>query len=228
MLTDLGRAAIRSIFGLCLLSLTVATGSGSAQAQGLSATRGVTSPSEVTRVAYPAQRRRGVRRARQGSGRIGTGGLYFVEFRSRYALSYGHTFAAFGQLNGRGQIVSSEVAGLHPAGDSSLPWMIGHLLPVPSETGPSDGDLDEKYISARYRVTMNEAEYNKVVAKIRDMQKTSTLWSATVYNCNAFVGDIARFMGLKADLSTMLMPPNYINALRDLNNGQSTVASGAI
>lgn len=224
MLTDLSKAALRGAFGLGLLSMAVVAGSGSAGAQGLAASGGVgTPPAQATQAAYPTGRRV----ARRATRTVG-GGSYFVEFRSRYALSYGHTFAAFGKLNGRGQIVSSEVAGLHPAGESSVPWMLGHLLPVPAETGPSDGDLDERYISARYRVTMNEAEYTKVVAKIREMQRTNILWSATVYNCNAFVGDIARYMGLKADVSTMLMPANYINGLRAANNGQSVVASGAI
>lgn len=156
------------------------------------------------------------------------GGQYFVEFRARYALSYGHTYAAFGRLNANGQIGPYEVAGLHPAGESSVPWMVGHLLPVPAETGPSDGDLDEQYVAARYRVTMNEAEYNKVVAKIREMQRSTPLWSATVYNCNSFVADIARYMGLKAGISTLMVPPSYIASLKQINNGQATVAPGAI
>ena len=155
-------------------------------------------------------------------------GAYFIEFRSRYALSYGHTYAAFGRLNSRGQIMSREVAGLHPAGDSSVPWMLGHLVPVPSETGPSDGDLEDEYISNRYRVTMNEADYNKVVAKIRQMQNSTPLWSATVYNCNSFVGDIARFMGLRADTSTLQTPPNYIAALRRINRGKSSIPPNSL
>lgn len=144
---------------------------------------------------------------------------YFIEFRSRYALSYGHTYAAFGRLNARGDIVESEVAGLHPAGDSPVPWMIGHVIFVPSETGPSDGDLEEKYISARFRVVLTEAEYNKVTAYIRHLQATSPLWNAVIYNCNTFVGDIARSMGLKIPLSTLQYPADYINSLRVLNGG---------
>lgn len=155
-------------------------------------------------------------------------GAYFIEFRSRYALSYGHTYAAFGRLNSRGQIVSREVAGLHPAGDSSVPWMLGHLVPVPSETGPSDGDLEDEYISNRYRVTMSESDYNKVVAKIRQMQRSTPLWSATVYNCNSFVGDIARYMGLRADTSTLQTPPNYIASLRRLNGGRSSIPANSL
>lgn len=167
-------------------------------------------------------------RGRRGKAVAAGPGAYFIEFRSRYALSYGHTYAAFGRLDSRGRIVSREVAGLHPAGDSSVPWMIGHLVPVPSETGPSDGDLEDEYISNRYRVTMNEADYNKVVAKIRQMQRSTPLWSATAYNCNSFVGDIARYMGLRSDTSTLQTPPNYIAALRRLNGGRSSLPPNSL
>ena len=151
-------------------------------------------------------------------------GQYFIEFRSRYALSYGHTFAAFGRLNAKGEILEREVAGLHPAGDSPVPWMMGHLFIVPSETGPSDGDLEDEYIAARYRVTMNETEYQKLVAHIRKLQAGSPVWHAVLYNCNAFVADIARYMGLRTPTSTLLYPADFINEMRNLNNTPRTVA----
>jgi hypothetical protein len=156
-----------------------------------------------------------------------TAGQYFIEFRSRYALSYGHTFAMFGRLDGRGDIAKSEVAGLHPAGNDPTPWVIGHLVPVPSETGPSDGDLEEKYVSARYRVTLSEAEYNSVVDFIRKLQRSSPAWHAIAYNCNAFVADIARFMGLRTPSSTLLYPADFINSLRDLNGGRQNLGATA-
>ncbi|MGL4399423.1 MAG: hypothetical protein ACRCXD_06120, partial [Luteolibacter sp.] len=49
---------------------------------------------------------------------------YFVEFRARSALSYGHTFAAFGRRAPDGSIRKFEVAGLHPATESPVPWMV--------------------------------------------------------------------------------------------------------
>lgn len=155
-------------------------------------------------------------------------GAYFIEFRSRYAQSYGHSYAAFGRLNSRGQIISREVAGLHPAGDSPVPWMIGHLVPVPSETGPSDGDLEDVYISNRWRVTMSEADYVKLVAKIRQMQRSTPLWSATAYNCNSFLGDIANYMGLRSGGSILQTPPNYVAAMKRANGGRSSIAPGSI
>src|SRR5512133_410844 len=36
---------------------------------------------------------------------------YFIDFRSRSALSYGHTFAVYGRLNAQGKIIESHVAG---------------------------------------------------------------------------------------------------------------------
>lgn len=150
------------------------------------------------------------------------GMAYFVEFRSRYALSYGHTFLVHGRLGPSGRIVTSEVAGLHPAGDDPTPWMIGHVLPVPSETGASDGDTEDQYISARYRINLTADQYQKVSAYIRKLQSSSPMWHAVLYNCNAFVGDVANFMGLKTP-GTMAMPAEYINGIRSMNGGVSRI-----
>ena len=149
---------------------------------------------------------------------------YYIEFRSRSAQSYGHTFSIYGRLNGQGKIASKVVAGLHPFSESALPWMIGHLFLVPSETGASDGDTEDQYVTARFRVALNQAEYAKVTTFIKGLQKNSPVWHAVLYNCNAFVGDIARFMGLETPSSTMLMPAEYINGLRDLNISRATAA----
>jgi hypothetical protein len=153
-------------------------------------------------------------------------GQYFIEFRSRYALSYGHTFAVFGRLNARGQIIESEVAGLHPAGDTSVPWTIGHLVPVPAETGASDGDLEDYYISNRYRILLSKDEYVKITGYIRQLKASSPLWHAALYNCNAFAGDIARFMGLRTPF-TWLRPQQFIEHLREMNAGRQDAADTA-
>ncbi|PWK66434.1 hypothetical protein [Aminobacter sp. AP02] len=143
---------------------------------------------------------------------------YFVEFRSRYALSYGHTYVAFGRLDGAGRAVNLEIAGLHPASNSEVPYVLGHFVPVPAETGASDGDLEEQYRSASWRVMLSQAEYSDVVAHIRELQNTTRLWQASVYNCNAFTGDIARSMGYKVP-SKYLRPQQFVTELREMNTG---------
>lgn len=143
---------------------------------------------------------------------------YFIEFRSRYALSYGHTYAVFGRTDAAGQMIDPQVAGLHPKSYDAAPYVAGHFIPVPAETGLSDGDLEEPYRSASWRLLLSEAQYNKVVTYIRGLQARSHYWNATVHNCNAFVGDIARSMGYKTP-PIWLRPQQFITQLREMNGG---------
>jgi len=154
-----------------------------------------------------------------------SGRSYFVEFRARSAHSYGHTFLVHGRVGQR--ITKKDVVGLHPASESSVPWMIGHIIPVVSETGASDGDYEDKYIIARYRVLLTETEYKKTLGMMRSMQRSSPVWHAVLYNCNRFVGDIAQNMGLRAPGNSLLMPKEYINALKSVNGGRSTLNGAA-
>jgi hypothetical protein len=155
-------------------------------------------------------------------------GRYFVDFRARTAASYGHAFVWYGRLNGHGKVGLIEVAGLHPASDSPVPYILGHIMPVPSETGKSYGDLDEQYLTANYRVYLSEADAKQVFAYIKHKQETSPLWMASVYNCTAFLADIAAYMGLRTPTgSTWTYPEDFINRLRDLNGGRQEVPLAA-
>lgn len=145
-------------------------------------------------------------------------GRYFIEFRSRYALTYGHTYVVFGRLDRAGQMINPEVAGLAPASTSPVPYVLGHYVPVPSETGWTDGDLEDRYRSASWRVMLSEGEYQKVVAYIRKLKASSPVWHAVLYNCNAFVADIAKSMGYKTP-NTLLRPQQFIVKLREMNGG---------
>jgi hypothetical protein len=140
---------------------------------------------------------------------------YFIEFRARSAMSYGHTFAVIGR-NGQ-KLTKANVVGLHPATESSVPWVVGHFIVVPSETGWSDGDIEDQYITAKYRIPLNDVQYKKLMGYVSDLKAKSPLWHAVLYNCNAFVGDIANHLGLKVPSSTLLMPKEYITELRTLN-----------
>jgi hypothetical protein len=145
-------------------------------------------------------------------------GQYAIEFRSRYALSYGHTYVVFGQVNKAGAMINPEVAGLAPASTDAAPYVIGHFIPVPATTGATDGDLEEEYRSASWRVMLTKTEYDKTVAYIHQLQAKSKLWQATVSNCNAWVGEIARSMGYETP-SIWLRPQQFVTELREMNTG---------
>ena len=151
-------------------------------------------------------------------------GVYYVDFRARTAASYGHAFVWYGRADQK-QI---EVAGLHPASESVVPYIIGHVLPVPSETGKSYGDLDDDYVTASYRVFMTEAEARRVFAYIRHLQATRPLWNGAIYNCVAFIQDIAREMGLKVPGNHWMYPEDWVNRLKELNGGRRYMSSPAV
>ena len=150
-------------------------------------------------------------------------GEYYFEFRSRQSWDYGHTFVVFGRV---GEPPSKRnVAGLSPKGDDPKMWVMGHYVPVPSDTGWTDGDLEDRYITSRYRVLVSKEQYDRTVAYIRQLQAKSTTWSVELYNCNAFVADIASFMGLKVPSSSWIYPKVFVSNMRQINTGHPEAAN---
>ena len=158
--------------------------------------------------------------APQSTRRPGSGsakGPYYVDFRARTAASWGHAFVWFGKTSER----EVEVAGLTPAGDT-LAYILGHVTWVPSETGASYGDLDPQYLTASYRVYLNEPDAKRVFAYIKKLQASSPVWNAETANCTSFIGSIANFMGLKVPLRWQ-RPEDYVNSLKAMNGGSQIV-----
>ena len=159
------------------------------------------------------------------------GKRYFAEFRGRAAASYGHLYVMYGQVNDRGEVIRSQIVGLYPAGDkqdcencSLANWTIGHVIFVPSGTSASDGDLEEKYVTARYRVMLDKARYQKVVAYIEKFKADPPLWNALWRNCVSFGRDIANVLDLKTPVFIWLEPEDFVNQLRELNSKESPQA----
>jgi hypothetical protein len=153
------------------------------------------------------------RKAGSGSAK----GPYYVDFRARTAASWGHAFVWFGKTSER----AVEVAGLTPAGDT-VPYVLGHLMWVPSETKASYGDLDPQYLTASYRVYLNEPDAKRVFAYIKKLQASSPVWNAETTNCTGFIGSIAEFMGLKVP-HRWQRPENYVNNLKAINEGRQMI-----
>jgi hypothetical protein len=158
-----------------------------------------------------------VRRSQAGASAKGP---YYVDFRARTAATYGHAFVWFGKTTDK----KVEVAGLWPVGDE-VPYVLGHLMWVPAGTGATYGDLDVQYLTASYRVYLNEEDAKKTFAYIKHLQETHPLWNAETTNCTSFLGEIASFMGLKAPFH-LQKPEAYVNQLKELNGGREMVQLG--
>jgi len=188
----------RTLFGVCLIAAAAMT--------------------------LPAQSASAVEQATQATRAHAPGKQYFVEFRGRSAASYGHLYVMYGQVNARGEVVKSQIAGLYPAGDkpdcencSLANWTVGHVVFVPSGTSATDGDLEEKYVTARYRVMLDRAQYQKLVAYVQKFKADPPLWHALWRNCVSFGRDIANVLDLKTPMFIWLTPEDFVNQLREMN-----------
>ena len=199
-----------SLAGFCALAISLWLGIGGASAQQLA----VRAEPEKSARATAAPETDG----KQVRSKSRVHYPYYVDFRARTAASYGHAFVWYGRTTDR----RVEVAGLHPAGDT-VPYVLGHVLPVPSETGASYGDLDVQYLTSSYRVYLNEADAKRVFAYIKRLQKSSPVWNAVTYNCTAFIGDIAKYMGLKTPYTHLLYPEEWVDNLRKINGDRKVV-----
>jgi hypothetical protein len=142
-------------------------------------------------------------------------------------------YVMYGEVNARREVIRSQIAGFIPAGDtqtcvncSVYNWTIGHVIPVPSELGASDGDLEEQYVLARYRVWIDAAQYKRLVAYIKDRKAHLGPWHAFLNNCVTFGRDVAVFLNLKVPVimrvspSVVMYPKNVVEWIRDANGGE--------
>ena len=92
----------------------------------------------------------------------------------------------------------------------------------PAETGPSDGDFEDAYVTARYQVNLTEQEFRKVVGIINSHKNSYAYWYAPNYasNCLGYIGSIAKEMGLKVP-TVPTMPKYYVQQLKALYFSQS-------
>jgi hypothetical protein len=212
------RTPLQLLGAVGVLAASVAFGTGSSAAQQLSASgeqhETTIIPAAKPRASVSSETRSipDVKPVRSSAAK----GPYYVDFRARTAASYGHAFVWFGKTSER----KVEVAGLHPAGDET-PYILGHLIWVPAETGASYGDLDVQYLTANYRVYLNEPDAKKVFAYIKHLQATSKVWNAQTSNCTNFIGQIATFMGLKVPFH-LKRPEEYVKDLKEMNGGRQT------
>jgi hypothetical protein len=210
------RSGLSLVAGVCTLALSLACEPRSASAVEAETHVGsqhkrATDANALVSSEVPAPR------ASRGLGGGSAKGPYYVDFRARTAASWGHAFVWYGKTSER----QVDVAGLTPAGDTTE-YVLGYFTWVPSETGASYGDLDPQYLTASYRVYLNEADAKRVFAYIKKLQASSPVWNAETANCTGFIGNIAEYMGLKTP-SRWTRPENYVNQLKEMNGGRRVI-----
>jgi len=125
---------------------------------------------------------------------------YFGEFGRRSAFNYGHTFCAW---PGRPENHQEGVVGLHPA-RKPLPWMIATSCRCCRRRpgGASDGDDEDVYHRPLSRLFERGRKKKKTSPSLAEEDRRAAAerrWGMPAcINCNAFVGSVARYMGLQS------------------------------
>jgi hypothetical protein len=150
------------------------------------------------------------------------GASHYVEFRVAQNSAYGHSYVVYGRLNARGKPISALYADLHPTG--SLPVLVlGHVVPVDASTEPNRATRRQR-IANRYRRDLTEAEYQQLTAVIERTRAERRSWSIISYNCNDFVAEVARGIGLRTP-NALALPYDFITELKAMNEPAPAVAA---
>lgn len=139
---------------------------------------------------------------------------YYVEFRAAVDGVYGHSYIAYGRLNTLGQPVSAAYADIHPIGGFTS-MVLGHFFALKASTSPQKDTLGHK-IASRFRLPLTATAYGRLQSVIARVRAARHSWSILAYNCNDFVADVARGMGLRTP-TTVSLPYAFIPMLQARN-----------
>jgi hypothetical protein len=147
-------------------------------------------------------------------GKPQAGGGYFVDIRARLGpYIFGHTFIVYGRLNAHGKIVEAKIVGFSPDSDRYWPAL---FIPVRGLVDRQKSDI-KTVSNTIYRRYLTAAEFHQLDAKVRQFRATKPAWHLLFNNCNHFVGEIAKSIGLHSP-SSLMLPPTYVVRLHDLND----------
>ena len=146
--------------------------------------------------------------------RAGSQGGYFVDFRSRPAYLFGHSFIVYGRLDARGRPIDTRRAGIYPI-DGQAGLIMGSVLTVQASVRGVDDDFKERP-SNIYRKRLNAAEYARLLGVVGGLKRSEREWNLLFKNCNDFAIEVAKGMDMISPPSWL--PPYYFVAgMRALN-----------
>ena len=145
---------------------------------------------------------------------------YYVEFRAIEDPLYGHSYIAHGRLDDSGGKATIQYADFYPR---DAPNGNALIYSGPATTHPTRDMLRRKVMSVS-RHTLSAQQHRRLIAAIAHARASHNTWAMLGYNCNAFVADAAKAIGLQTPGPTM-PAIDFIASLRDMN-GPSTTGSG--
>ena len=141
-------------------------------------------------------------------------GRYAIEFRARSGGFFGHTYVAYGRVDGDGRLADTRYAGFYPSGVlTDSPFLAVLAAPGFVNLKPRDRVVRSDLV---YRREIDARSYARLPYEVQVLRRAHPMWHLTFYNCNSFVGDIAASLGMRVP-PDLEVPKDFVRDLYALN-----------
>lgn len=152
--------------------------------------------------------------------RMAPGEPYYMEMRLRHTppLPVGHVYIAYGRLGPDGTPLDENLVMLAPVGGYGGAT-VAAAVPMPGVLKPYGDDCVLRPIAA-YRVSLSAQRFEKLLLAIEEQKKKKPAYSLFAYNCNHFMSDVARSVGILPPKNVYTPSLQYFYEMMDRNEGR--------
>lgn len=145
---------------------------------------------------------------------------YYMEMRLRHTppLPIGHVYIAYGRIGPDGNPLDERLVMLAPVGGYAGA-AVASAVPMPGLVTPHPDDCVVKPIAAYYR-SLSAADYEKLLLAIEQAKNDVPKYSLFTYNCNMFMSDIAKSVGILPPENIYQPSLVYFYEMMDRNEGR--------
>jgi hypothetical protein len=160
--------------------------------------------------------------------RVTPGHPYYMEMRLRHTpmLPVGHVYIAYGRMNADGQPLDEKLIMLAPIG-GYVGAGVASTVPMPGIVEPHPADCAVTP-EAAYRISLNAQDYEKLLFAIKDAKREVPSYHLFAYNCNHFMSDIAKSVGILPPENIYQPSLVYFYEMVDRNEGHKIPRTPAI
>jgi hypothetical protein len=145
---------------------------------------------------------------------------FYMEMRLRHTppLLIGHVYIAYGRIGPDGNPLDERLVMLAPVGGYAGAAMAS-AVPMPGLVTPHPDDCVVKPIAAYYR-SLSATDYEKLLLAIEQAKNDVPKYSLFTYNCNMFMSDIAKSVGILPPENIYQPSLVYFYEMMDRNEGR--------
>lgn len=152
--------------------------------------------------------------------RMTPGHPYYMEMRLRHTppLPVGHVYIAYGRLGPNGEPLDEKLIMLAPVGGYGGAAFAA-AVPMPGVLEPYGDDCILRPVAA-YRLSLTAQKFEQLLLEIERQKEKKPTYSLFAYNCNMFMSDVAKSVGILPPENIYTASLTYFYEMMDRNEGR--------